>query len=164
MTQETTDTITAEEAAALRERIQDLERKQPKFVRNRPEGNLRARTYVPPEALRRQSMKNLAKGQNDGGTTRWLDTPQGRDSLPPEYRPVFQPGNIVRLNPDAVIFGSDGKTWGDLLEARSLDGVGEVVGTMYITDTWEPKYKVSIRGLTNGSGDGFRESELLPYE
>ena len=48
--------------------------------------------------------------------------------------------------------------------ALKSDGIGEIVGTMYMTETWEPKYKVKIGGITKGSGDGFRVSELLPYD
>lgn len=161
---EQVETITVEEAEALRTRIAQLEKLQPKIVRVRPEQQSRARTYEPPEALRKRAIKALNRGETASGTARWYDTPTGRQSVPPEYRPVFSPGDTVRINPDAPVHGGDGKTWADVLANVGIEGVGEVVGTMYITGSWEPKYKVLVPGLTHGSGDGFRESELLPYE
>lgn len=167
------------EVAALRAELAELKTAQakPQFVKMRQSVTPRQRTYVPPERLRAQAMKTLAKGESSGAATRWWDTPEGRSKLPPEYRPVFGPGDLVRVNPDAPVFGGpvalkDAKntiigsadTWGELLNHLNLEGVGEVVGTMLITDTFEPKYKVNVAGLTTGFGGGFRESELLPYE
>ena len=159
--------MSSEEVVALKSRIAELERAQPKFVKmEREPRNPRARTYAPPENLVKQVMKGLAKGQETQGTVRWLDTQQGRQTIPPDYRPLFGPGDLVRLNPEAPVWQMEGKTCGDLLGNPALksDGIGEIVGTMYMTETWEPKYKVKIGGITKGSGAGFRESELLPYD
>lgn len=107
-------------------------------------------------------MGNLAKGQDAQGTTMYLDTPEGRRAVPPEYRPVFYPGDRVLLNLEAVPHG-DTRTWEEITSGlRDFTGVGEVLGTMLITKSWEPKYKVHFPGMTQPSGSGFRESELLP--
>src|SRR3990167_10188026 len=87
--------VQARELTALRQQ-------QPKIVR-RPSHVRRAeRSYTPPEALQRQAMKGLAQGESAMGNQRWYDSPRGRSTLPEEYRPIFQPGDIVRLNPDVV--------------------------------------------------------------
>ena len=161
-----TEVAASAELNELRAEVARLKAAQPKFVRAAPVRPARQRTYEPPERLRQLATKRLAKGETVGGQTRWLDTPQGRESLPPAYRPIFYPDDMVQLNPEAPIWGGDGKIWGDILnnpEVKST-GIGTVVGTMYSTETFEPKYKVQIPGLTHGSGDGFRESELLPYD
>jgi hypothetical protein len=152
--------------APLREEVGRMRQAQPRFVKAPAPTNQRRsrRSYEAPEELRQRAMRGLAKGQNAAGQTRWLDTPEGRKNLPTEYWPLYGPGDLVRLNPDATAWG-DGRTWGEImaLSRDNQEGVGEIIGTMNITDTWEPNYKVQIRGFTNGAG-GFRESELLPYD
>lgn len=172
-----------DDLAAIRQELEALKREnaefkagQPKFVKMRQSVRPNQRTYVPPDVLRSRAMRSLQKGGEAGGSSRWLDTPQGRESLPPEYRPAFGPGDMVAINPEAEIFGGpvtlkdaagkrvgDAPTWGALLDHLGLEGVGEVVATMGLTKTYEPKYKVLVQGLTAGFGGGWRESELLPY-
>ena len=153
-----------EAVAPLQEQVNRLQAGQPRFVKLPPAQRRRNRTYEPPDDLKVRSLK-LHQGESANGQTRWLDTDNGRAGIPNEYRPIFRPGDVVRLNPDINPWGSV-KTWGEVLPQikDNPQGVGEVVCTMYMTETWEPKYKVQIRGLTTGSGDGFRESELLPYD
>lgn len=157
------DTVEAS-VAPLRDEVAQMRAGQPRFVRLPPaqQPSARAHTYEPPEALRK---RKLAKGQSMEQQSRWLDTPQGRQGLPPSSRPIFSPGDLVRLNPDAEIWGGGGRTWGEVLakERTNPEGIGEVTGTMGLTETFEPKYKVSIRGFSLGAS-GFRESELLPYD
>ena len=165
------------ELEALRRENVEFRTQQPKFVKMRQSVRPTQRTYVPPDVLRSRAMRNLQKGGEAGGSSRWLDTPQGRESLPPEYRPAFSPGDMVAINHEAEIYGGpvalkdaagkkvgEAAAWGPLLEHLGLEGVGEVVGTMGLTKTYEPKYKVLVQGLTAGFGGGWRESELLPYE
>lgn len=153
-----------EATAPLQAQISTLQATQPKFVKLPPTRQPSRRSYQPPEELRVQALK-LHRGESATGQTRWYDTAMGRDSLPEEYRPIFRPGDIVRLNPETVAW-SDTRTWGEILGTRKTNplGIGEVICTMGRTDSWEFKYKVSIPGESSGSGNGYRESELLFYE
>ena len=159
-------TAVNEAVGPLQAEVARLQAGQPRFVKLPPTQRRRPRTYEPPEALQAAATRNLHRGQQANGQTRWLDTPEGRKSIPDDYRPIFGPGDLVRLNPDAPMWGAEGRTWGEVLPSvkDNSQGIGEVICTMFMTETWEPKYKVQVKGLSNGSGDGFRESELLPYE
>lgn len=158
-----TPQVEVSELDTLRARVAELEQSRPKFIpMQQAQMRTRERRYTPSAQLVRAAMRGLAKGGAAQGQTRWLDTPQGREGIPPDYRPIFAPGDMVILNPEAVIWGSE-RTWSEVLDDK-IHTVGTIVGTMYMTNTWEPKYKVQFQGITKGSGDGFRESELLPYE
>ena len=152
------------ELAVLRSQVETLTRAQPKIVRAPRQTPRYERTYETPEALRAKGMRSIQKGQEVSGASLYLDTPEGRQKVPPEYRPVFYPGDRVLLNLEVVPHG-DHRTWGQITSGlRSFTGEGEVLGTALITKTWEPKYKVHFPGLTQPSGSGFRESELLPND
>lgn len=148
----------------LGERIRMVEGGRPQFVPMRREPKAPPPTpYRPPEELVKQAKAGLRKdGDSSSRRTNYLENPEFAKRLPPEYRPVFRSGDMVRINPEAQVFGSD-KVWGDILRARQTEGVGEVLSIQYITKTYEPKYTVVVPGLTQKDGDGFRESELLPY-
>jgi hypothetical protein len=158
---------------ALSQRVSAIEGKQPKFVpMEKPARSNRVGTYRPPEQLdevRARGMKTLTEpGQSAGGRRNILEIDVNR--LPPEYRPVFRQGDLVRINPDAKIHRSEteaepeGRTWGQVLEKFNSDGIGEVKALMYISKTYEPKYRVRVPGVTPQTGDGFMEAELLPYD
>ena len=147
-------------------RVENLETRQPQYVPMRREETRRetmANTYQPPEALMAQAKKSLTRAdQMASGNTGPLANPENIAKIPPQYRPVFRSGSIVRINPDSLIWGSEDRRWGEILAARQSDGVGEVLAITYMTKTWEPKYTVYVHGVTGQTGDGFRESELLP--
>ncbi len=152
--------------APLREEMAQIRGATPKFTKvvpPNPSGR-RARSYEPPAQLLARALRGIGRGQNASGQTSWYDSPEGRRTVPVEYWPVFGPGDIVRLNPDARMHGSD-KTWGEVLagDTRNPDGIGEVTGTAGYTDNFEPKYRLSISGFSGGVV-GMRESELLPYD
>lgn len=151
-------------------KLEQLESQRPRIVSApRPERPERQR-YVPSDELRTRKMKIRAgeKGYFNSGP---FDRPEGRAKLPPGYQPIFAPGDMVRVNPDALIYGSvttkqpEGKTWREVLEKVGLDAdlaLGEILGIAYIdSETWEPKYNVQVRRLTPPQGAGFRESELV---
>lgn len=165
----------------IAERTALLEAKQPRIVPGpRPPSDPRAGTYRAPEELRARGLKTLQKPDQRVGGRLSNDTEQAINSLPPEYRPIFREGDLVRLNPDALQYGSitqfdykentypEGRTWREVLEARRsahiLDIAGEVKRVERITPTYEPKYKVVFPGFTAAGGDGFRESELIWYD
>lgn len=155
-----------EAMAPLQAKVDALQAGQPKIVRLPPSGpQRRQRSYVPSDELFVNGRTpKLRAGQNAQGTTRYLDTPEGRKNIPADYLPVFGPGDAVRINPDATVWGAD-ITWGAVLASREMrdnpQGLGEVLGTMYLTETWEPKYKVQVRGM---GAVGLRESELLFFD
>jgi hypothetical protein len=118
-------------------------------------------TYQPPAELMKSGMRGLVRdGDTVTGSTNGIDSPSYIQSLPPNNRPIFQAGAQVRLNPDALIHGGGGRTWGEVLGTSS--GVGQVKNVQYLDKRWEPKYTVVIPEVTRRSGSGFRESELLP--
>jgi hypothetical protein len=153
---------TRAEIDALRAQLAELQHRMPGYRRMQPVRQNTQRSYEPPEDLRAAAKRVGGVGSEGAGSSRWLDTPQGRAAIHPDYRPIFRPGDIVTINPNAAGWGNP-RTWGEILGDTVHGFVGEVVGTMFMTRTWEPKYKVSFAGMTHGSGDGFRESELLPY-
>ncbi len=151
-------------------KLEQLESQRSRIVSApRPERPERQR-YTPSDELRTRKLKIHAgeKGYFNSGP---FDRPEGRAKLPPGYQPIFAPGDMVRVNPDALIYGSvttkepEGKTWRQVLEKVGLDAdlaLGEVLGIAYIDSaTWEPKYNVQVRRLTPPQGAGFRESELV---
>lgn len=150
---------------ALEAENAELKAKQPKFQPMQRIERPRSGGYVPPEELRKRDMKELhSNGQMLARNLSVYDNPQRWADVPEQYRPVFQTGDLVAVNPEAQVHGSD-KTWGEV----SLPGggtasqvVGEVVATLGRSRTWEPKYRVRIPGLTRSGGDGFHESELVP--
>lgn len=155
----------SEQVQTLAERVTQLEGTKPQFVpMRRLERTPHRQTYVPPQELIARARAKLKKaGDTASGRMNYLQDPEQARKLPPEYRPVFESGDIVRLNPDAFIFGRTTK-WGDVLAKQNCEGIGEVLTIQYITKTFEPKYTVVVPGLTRSNGDGFRESELLPVD
>lgn len=156
------DTVEAT-VGPLREELAEVRQGTPRFVKTQgPAPSPRRNTYVPPDDL--INRRRLSKGQSDHQTARWLDTARGRETIPPDHRPIFRPGELVRLNPEASQHG-DSRTWGEILANDRInpEGIGEIVGTMYNDKSWQPKYKVAIRGFSGGTV-GVRESELLPYD
>lgn len=149
------------------DRIHQLEAMQPKFTKMQVAPK-KKRSYKAPEELAVAVARRtkLGKGQSASGQTKWFDTPEGRATIPEEYWPLFSPGDIVVLNPNAQVWGGEGRTWGEILGEKVHQVSGEILGTMYLTETWEPKYKVAMPGVGSGQGAtiGLRESELLPYE
>lgn len=104
--------------------------------------------------------------QKDGVGDRML---QGANShaLPAHVlynnRPLFEAGQQVRLNLDAVREGSDAPWATVLAKAPNADGYGEIIRKDYFNEkrgVW--KYHVKFKGLTTRLGDGFDEYELLP--
>lgn len=159
--------------SSLSERVSQLESNKPKVVHqrvNEESVDKRRGTYTPPEEIRKRGMKSLSKaGQQTVGGVRGLDSPDMVAMLPPEYRPVFQSGDLVRVNPEANVYGTeddkDGpRKWGPILDKLGIDGVGEVLAVQGLTRSWEPKYTVHVPGLTKTTGTGIREGELLPYD
>ena len=159
---------TSAKLEALESRLTKVEGSTPKFQpMELPEKTTPdvSDTYRPPDVLLAAGMKSLVK---DGDTTlggiRNTDQPAYVQSLPPSQRPIFQVGSQVRLNPDAKVFGSDGRTYRDVYgdKLQGSGGIGKIKNLQYISKTWEPKYTVRISGVTQPSGSGFRESELLP--
>lgn len=157
---------------AQNERLTKLEAERPKFVpMKRPAPDPRRGTYQPPEELRARGLASLQKaGQMAGGRIGPMDNPDVINMLPPEYRPVFMQGEVVKVNPEAVIHGSitktlpEGRKWGEILEEIGSDGVGQVMAVAYIRQSYEPKYRVLVPLLTPPNGDGFNESELLFHD
>lgn len=169
-----------EAMGALTARVAAVESSTPTFTaQQRPEkaADRLANTYRPPESLA-EAKKHLTR---DGQLISGITNDELRDqiqAMKPEDRPIFGPGSRVRVNPDALIFGSDApadadkpddperpitpRFWRDVLKIRNSDGVGTVSDISLITKSYEPKYKVKVPGLTGLIGDGFRESELLP--
>ena len=152
-----------EKVTLLSERLEQVENKTPQFTPIRREPTSRetlADTYAPPEQLMRRVMGQVQRdGDTRTGQQGRMDDPNYLKTIPPKSRPVFRSGDIVRINPEALKWGSD-RYWRDILGERP--GVGEVLARQYMTKTYEPKYTVHIPGITGVRGDGFRESELLP--
>src|SRR3990167_4373856 len=149
----------------LAHRVDGLEARQVNFVQRKREktgGEALAGTYQPPDVLKAQSLKGLRAGQAASGSIGPLDLPENIAKLPPQYRPIFRSGQLVRINPDALVWGTTAKRWVDVLSDRHSSGDGEVTAIQFMTKTWEPKYTVYVEGFTGKTGDGFRESELLP--
>ena len=128
-----------------------------------------AATYRPPAQLMVEARKNLRVGQQVSGISNGMDDPEYIQNLPPEQRPIFRSESRVRINPDAVIYGTDSpgsktgpRLWSEILTKRNSNGEGTVMSIAFIDKTWEPKYIVHVPGVTDRNGDGFRESELLP--
>ncbi len=146
-------------------KIEALESNQTHFVPMKRDPKPAEGGYRPPEALQPRTLVKKA-GDETSGHTAIYDSPEYRDTLPARFRPAFTVGNLVRLNPDAIIHGTitddnpDGLPWGQRLGDH--EWVGEVLGTLSRTRSFEPKYRVHFQGLTGRNGDGFRESELLP--
>lgn len=161
------------------QRLLEIESKQPKFQpMQRQPRDPREGTYQQSEEIRARGMSSLKKvGQQVGGrlsndTETMIGILAGLGMAP-----AFQEGDQVRINGDAIQFGSvtdfdyrdnpypQGRTWREVLEERRqlrvLDLVGEVLRVERITPSYEPKYKVRIPGFTPPEGDGFRESELI---
>lgn len=133
---------------ALEEKVQAVDRATPKFQpMARPEGISQP---IP-------NTKDLMQaGQRKQG---------GKDAIVaigglimPGYRPHFQEGDSVRLNPECE--------QGEALKRSGKDPSsyqGTIVGFHYVDKKLEMKYRVDFPGLTRGTrGDGFRESDLLP--
>lgn len=148
----------------LEERLTKLEGARPRFQPMVRPQRPREGGYVPPEQLRARGMRTLdAAGREVGGGSSLYDDPQRR---PRGFRAAFNVGDVVRINPDALIHGGDGKTWQTVMDRPELaecEFVGEVRSLTGFSRTDEPKYRVVIPGLTPvPRGDGFYESELLP--
>lgn len=79
-----------------------------------------------------------------------------------KFGPKYFIKSRVRINPDAVVWGTEDKKWRDPLNESGSAGVGIVMKVMHLTDAGDWKYRVRIKGLTGKNGAGFRESELLP--
>lgn len=135
----------------------------PKFVPMKQDSTPNvAGTYDPPEKIKAKVMKGLTRtGEAVSGRVGLFSSPEFLKKIPPQNRPIFKSGDAVRINPEATVWRGD-KTWGEVLEAKHIAGVGEILSIQYMTKTWEPKYTVHVPGLTRKDGDGFRESELLP--
>lgn len=151
--------------ASISDRLATLEQGRPRFVPQKKQDTHPTRdTYMPPADLLKRARALLKKaGDSVGGRLNYLEDPEFARKLPPAYRPIFRSGDIVHINPDATIHGSD-KNWGEVLTAHKIIGTGEILAVQYITGNYEPKYTVAVPGLTRPEGDGFRESELLPGE
>jgi hypothetical protein len=79
-----------------------------------------------------------------------------------QYPPRFGVGDPCRIDPHSTRPGfPEGRTWGDVLAERKLDGVGVIRKVYWLRDTGEWKYSAVIRGITNQRPDGFLDSELL---
>jgi hypothetical protein len=158
--------LIAESLDRINNRLENLEGTQTTFTPMRPtqSPSPKADTYVPPDQLMKRAMREGLKNAGDqvAGRSTYLETPGELAKIPPAYRPVFHSGDQVRINPEATIYASADKRWGEILQDRNIEGVGEVLSIQYITKTYEPKYSVFVQGLTRATGDGFRESELLP--
>ena len=146
----------------LAQRVEKLEGSQPQtpqFVPMRQQPRMRdavAGTYQPPERLLHQEMRRLTQaGQSASGNVGPLENPDYIKKLPPQYRPVFRSGDIVRINPRSLVWGSE-RTWEAVLLQVGVapeNAVGEVLAIQYSTKTWEPKYTVHVPKLTQGNGD-----------
>ena len=151
----------AEATAPMQEEITRLRSAQPTFIRAKAEPRREEPTYTPPEDLTKKARQGLPAGESAGATARWYDTARGRATIPQQYRPIFRPGDRIRINPESPIWGQADKTWGEVLAQTNVTnhlGEGTILGTMGMTATWEPKYKVDMPG---GLPEGYRESELL---
>ena len=148
---------------ALEDRLNKLEGAKPRFT---PMARQRPRTggYEAPEALRARGMRTLdTAGREVGNGANILDDPARR---PRGFRAAFNVGDTVRINPDALMHGSDSKTWAEVMDSPLMvdcEFIGEVRSLTGFSRTDEPKYRVVVPGLTPvPRGDGFYESELLP--
>ncbi len=74
----------------------------------------------------------------------------------------FQPGDPVRINPEAERVGAEGVLWGTVLDRAHSDGEGTIRKVLWLSKYGEWKYKVRVPGLTTRTGDGFYDSELQP--
>lgn len=160
--------------AGISDRLDVVEAKSSTFVpmvREEQMSDRLAGTYQP-DAV--PTLKSMTSGLNKAGDTASghkgaLDRPGEIAKLPPQYRPKFRSGQMVRINPESWIWeGRDdegnpksSRRWGEMLTKLRIDGVGEILHIQMMDKTWQPKYTVFIRGLTKTTGDGFRESELL---
>jgi hypothetical protein len=137
----------------------------PQFVKMQPRDADRPTpdVYQPPEALKAQAIKSLTQdGQTVSRNVGPLENPKTLRNIPPQHHPMFRSGDLVNINPDAEVWGSDGKRWADVLAQKKSSGQGTVLSVQGHTRTFEPKYTVQVPGLTQRNGDGYRESELLP--
>ena len=153
-----------EAVQGLTSRMERLESTAPQFVPSiSPDMDKpKLETYVPPEALRRGDIRSLTQdGQTVSRTVGPLENARTLKNIPPAYRPFFRSGDLVRINPDATVWGSKGRKWRDVLAKTESEGVGQVMSVQLLTSTFEPKYTVFVKGLTQRNGDGYRESELL---
>ena len=140
--------------------IAKLKTATPQFVKMALPDKPQARRYEPPEEFLKRKLK-LRAGENGNARHGWWDDPKHLQSIPQEYWPTFHQGDEVRVNPDALVYGSDTMTWGSILVKAGSDGIGIVETIAYIDRVrWEPKYIVVVPGLTDRNGAGFRESEL----
>jgi hypothetical protein len=135
----------------------------PQAVDSVPRDTL-ANTYIPPNvtALRATMIRSLnASGQTISRSIGPMENPEMLDKIPAKYHPIYRSGDLVRLNPEKQLHGSD-KLIGEMLEEKASAGEGEIVRIQGLTKSYQPKYSVYIRGLTTRNGDGFLESQLLP--
>lgn len=152
----------------LEQRVEGLESSSPsQFTAQVPERDPRehtANTYKPPSVQQLQAtmIRSLnAAGQTVSRSIGPLENPAMLDKIPPKYHPIYRSGDLVRLNPEAPMHGSD-MLLGTWMEDNETDGRGEIVRIQGLTKSYEPKYSVYIRGLTTRNGDGYLESQLMP--
>lgn len=150
-------------------KIDQLESSRPRIVSQPRPDRPQREHYIASDELRTRKLK-IRAGEHGYFNSGPFDRPEGRAKLPPGYQPIFAPGDLVRVNPDALVFGSidkrnpEGVKWREHITKAGLgedEAVGEILGIAYIdSGTWEPKYNVQVKRLTPPQGAGFRESEL----
>lgn len=157
-----------EEIAELRSKVQEQERATPKFVPMQHK-NQSGMPKTPEEHLR--AMANLREGQTREGSIHEIPTTQNGKrmdqgalkALFDSYQPPFQPGDTVRINPDAERLGwPEGKTWGQLLAKakQNPDGYGVIREIAPFSHRgW--MFRARIEGHTGERGMVFDAHELV---
>ena len=145
-------------------RLEKVEGQSIKFVPMTPEDKPIpdvSNTYQVPEELKASGMKALtADGEMNAWGSRSTDDPAYINNIPQNLRPIFGIGSQVRLNPEVIPEGGDGRTWAEIHDYLP---VGTVKNLQYMDKTTQPKYTVVfMNGITKKIGSGFREQELLP--
>lgn len=139
----------AGQVQSLREEVAATKAAQPTFSQ-----------IIPDYIDRHEFTASLAPGQDRVGDRSRLLV--GADSHVVPFKPRFDKGSRVRINPDSTRKGAP-KSWGDILSATNCSGYGIVRFVSFMSASGEWKYKVEVPGLTSAKRlDGFYDSELLP--
>ena len=159
--------LLAKDLAPLKEQVQTLQsqadkQKQatPRFERQRPaedKSGLAARRRMFSEAM---AQKNTAFAGVRAQVPIGTHGMRLAEHIQIQFAPKFQPGDEVRINPEAIREGAD-RLWSAVLDHLHIDGYGRVRKRLWLTKVGQWKYKVHVPGYSKPEGDGFGEYELL---
>lgn len=154
-----------DQLAAILSAIQDLsgrvaqvEARSPRTVVSRAEREWSRPTNA------QQAMEALVAGDMEGFGARTIPTTVNgheiRGDLLSLMKPRYQPGDVVYLRRDVMQDDESGRTIGDLLDAKGMEGRGEVRRVYWLSRWLQWKYRVHFPGLTPKLGNGYYEDQL----